>query len=120
MLFCQRGIFGAKFVAMKVAMEVMRGLRYKLRMMGVPVTGPTYAYGDNMSVIHNAQQSESTLKKKSNSIYYHAIRESAAMGEMVTAHIRTTENIAGLGTNVIPGGQKIDHLIGKLLHDLTV
>ena len=42
------------------------------------------------------------------------------MGEMVTAHIRTTENIAGLGTNVIPGGQKIDHLIGKLLHDLTV
>ena len=29
-------VFGAEFVAMKQAMEVSRGLRYKLRMMGVP------------------------------------------------------------------------------------
>ena len=49
-------------------METMRGLRYKLRMMGVPITGPTYAYGDNMSVIHNTQRPESTLRKKSNEI----------------------------------------------------
>ena len=84
----ETSVFGAEFVAMKVAMEVMRGLRYKLRMMGVPVTGPTYTYGDNMSVIHNTQRPESTLKKKSNSICFHAIRESVAMGEMATAHIR--------------------------------
>ena len=106
-------------MAMKVAMEVMRGLRYKLRMMGVPVTGPTYTYGDNMSVIHNTQRPESTLKKKSNSICFHAIRESVAMGEMTTAHIRTTENVADLGTKVIPGSQKRDHLVGKLLYDIT-
>ena len=115
----ETSVFGAEFVAMKVAMEVMRGLRYKLRMMGVPVTGPTYTYGDNMSVIHNTQRPESTLKKKSNSICFHAIRESVAMGEMVTAHIRTTENVADLGTKVIPGGQKRDHLVGKLLYDLA-
>lgn len=65
-------------------------------MMGVPISGPTCAYGDNMSVIHNIQRPESTLKKKSDSIAYHACRESVAMNEMRTAHIRSHENIADL------------------------
>jgi hypothetical protein len=69
----ESSVFGAEFVAMKHGMEKLRGLHYKLHMMGVPVTGPSYIYGDNMSVIHNTQRPESTLKKKSNSICYHAI-----------------------------------------------
>jgi hypothetical protein len=48
-------VFGAEFVAMKQGMEALQGLRYKLRMMGVSVSGPSYIYGDNMSVIHNTQ-----------------------------------------------------------------
>lgn len=66
----ETSVFGAKFVAMKVGMEALRGLRYKLRMMGIPLSGPSYIYGDNMSVIHNTQRPESTLKKKSNAICY--------------------------------------------------
>ena len=104
---------------MKIAMETMRGLRYKLRMMGVPVSGPTYAYGDNMSVIHNTQRPESTLRKKSNAICYHAIRESVAMNEMLTAHIRSVDNPADIGTKIIPGGEKRNHLVRKLLYDLA-
>lgn len=47
-------VFGAEFVAMKQGMEALRGIRYKLRMMGVELAGPSYIYGDNMSVIrHN-------------------------------------------------------------------
>ena len=42
-------VFGAEFVAMKHGIETLRGLRYKLRMMGVPLTGPAYIYGDNKS-----------------------------------------------------------------------
>ena len=34
--------FGSEFVAMKNCCEYLRGLRYKLRMMGIPVLGPTY------------------------------------------------------------------------------
>ena len=48
---------------MKNGMEVSRRLRYKLRMMGVPLEGPTYMYGENMSTIHNTQHPESQLKK---------------------------------------------------------
>ena len=73
--------------------------------MGIPIGGPTYVYdGDNMSVIHNTQRLESTLKKKSNSIAYHACRESVAMGESLTSHIRTHLNPADLATKVIRGG----------------
>ena len=97
-------MFGAELVALKVAMEAMRGMRCKLRMMGIEISGPTYAYGDNMSVIHNTQRPESVLKKKSNSICYHAIRESVAMGEMMTAHVRSADNPADICTKIISNG----------------
>ena len=73
-------VFGAEFVAMKTDVEALRGIRYKLRMMGVPLTGPTYVYGDNMSVIYNTSRHESTLKKKINYICYHAVRKAVASG----------------------------------------
>jgi hypothetical protein len=73
-------MFGTEFVAMKNGIETTRGLRYKLRMMGGTIDGPTYVYGDNMPVVHNTQRPESVLKNKSNAICYHAVRESATMG----------------------------------------
>jgi hypothetical protein len=60
----ENSVFGAEFVAMKIGMESLRGLRYKLRMMGVGIAGPSYIYGDNMSVIHNTQRPESMLKRR--------------------------------------------------------
>ena len=94
-------MFRAKFVAMKHGMETLKGLRYKLHMMGVQISGPSYIYGDNMSVIHNMQHLESTLKKKSNEICYHAIHKSVAMGESRTGHVATAENPANLATKII-------------------
>jgi hypothetical protein len=40
-------VFGAEFVAMKLGVEALQGIRYKLCMMGTPIAGPTYVYGDN-------------------------------------------------------------------------
>ena len=37
---------------MKTAVELIEGLRYKLRMMGIPLDGKTFVKADNMSVIH--------------------------------------------------------------------
>ena len=64
----ESSVFGAKFIAMKTGVEALRGIRYKLRMMGVPLTGPAYIFGNIMSVIYNISRPESTPKKKSNSI----------------------------------------------------
>ncbi len=39
---CETSSFGSKFCAVKTCCEYIRGLRYKLRMMGIPVENPTY------------------------------------------------------------------------------
>ena len=46
-------MLGAEFVAMKIVMDTIRGIRYKLRMMGVMISSLAYIYGDNMLVIQN-------------------------------------------------------------------
>ena len=89
----ETSVFGSEFVAMKAGMETLRGLLYKSLMMGDEISGPSYIYGDNMSVIQNTQRPESTLKKKSDSICYHAIRESVAMGESLTGHVKKQQTI---------------------------
>ena len=75
----EKAAFGSEFVAVTHGVETLHGLRYKLRMMGVHIDGPTYVYGDNMYVIFNTSRHESQLKKKSNSVCYHSVRESVAM-----------------------------------------
>ena len=89
----ERSVFGAEFAAMKSGMEHLRGLWYKLRMMGVPLSGTSYIYGENMSIIHNTQRPESTLKKKNNSISYHALREAVEMGECLNKNIPTKDKL---------------------------
>ena len=110
--------FGAEFVALKYSIERIRGLRYKLRMMGVQISGPTDVYGDNMSVIKNTERPGSTLKKKSNSICYHASRELVAMDESRMAHISTNESPADIASKIVGGGRKRTYLVGKLMHDI--
>ena len=110
--------FGAEFVAMKQAMEASRGLRYKLRMMGVNIEGPTDMYGDNMSTIHNTQHPESQLKKKSNSICYHSVREVVAMGRLLTGHVKTDENPTDILTKVVGGRIKRKNLVQVYLYDV--
>ena len=100
--------FGSEFMAMKTAAEVKRGFRYKLRMMGVPIDGATYVYGDNMSVLHNTSNPESTLKKKSNSIAYHVVREACAMKEMQTGYINTLDNVSDLMTKPQPWEERTE------------
>jgi hypothetical protein len=101
---------------MKNGNEASKGLRYKLRMMGVLLREPTYILGDNMSVIHNTQRPESVLKKKSIAICHHFMRESVAMGECLTARIRTEDNPADLCTKTIRGGQLRDRLVNMVLY----
>ena len=86
--------------------------------MEVPILGTSLIYRDNMSVIHNTQRPDSTLKKKSNSSCYHAIEEYMATGESMTGHVPLLDNPEDIFTKVVPGGAKRKHLIGKVLHEL--
>ena len=94
-------VCGSEFVAMKTGVEALRDIRYKLRMIGVPLTGLTYMYDDNMSVIYNTSLPESPLKKKSDSISYHAVGEAVASGEFLTTHCNTGDNYYHMMTKVL-------------------
>ena len=50
-------------MSMKLACEYIRGLGYKIRMMGIPFSGPCFLYGDNKLVLYNTTLPESTLKE---------------------------------------------------------
>ena len=102
---------------MKIIMETLQVIRCKLSIMGVPISGPWYIYRDNMSFIHNNQCPESTLKKKSNSIFYHTVYESVAMGESFTGHVGTNNICAYFDTKVLYGGKRRFH-VSNLLYNI--
>ena len=102
---------------MKQGVEALRGIRFKLQMMGVKIDGPTYVYGDNMSVINNTSKPESVLKKKSNSICYHFVREAVAVSECLTTHVPIARNWADLLTKVM-FGKKRRELVQGVLFDI--
>ena len=100
----------AEFLAMKIVTETLQGIKYKLRMMGGPIFCPSHIYGDHMSVIHNTQCNESTLKNKCNYICYQSVHGSVAKGESLTGHVGNNKHCAELSTKVLYGGKHNFHV----------
>jgi hypothetical protein len=86
--------YGLELVAARIAVDLLVEMRYKLRMLGVPIRQRSMMYGDNMSVVLNTTLPSSALKKKHNAIAYHRVREAVAAGIVEFEHIPTEENIA--------------------------
>ena len=90
-------------MALKTAVELVEGLRYELRMMGVPLEGFCRMKVDNMSVVHNASLPESMLKKKSNSIAYHYVRSKCAADILRVSYENTKTNLSDILTKIHSG-----------------
>jgi hypothetical protein len=90
--------YGAELVAARIAVEMIMEFRYKLRMMGIKVDGPSVLLVDNEAVVKNTTLPSSTLKKKHNAIAYHKVREAVAANIIKVAHIRTHLNVADILT----------------------
>ena len=90
---------------MKYCCEYIRGLCYKLQMMGIPWEDPAHISGDNQSVLANTNIPDSTLKKKSQIIAYHFIREGSARDYWRTSYVNTHDNEVDLLTKLLPSGE---------------
>ena len=90
--------YGAELVAGRMATETILEVRYKLRMLGIPLEKTSVLMGDNMSVILNTTLPSSVLKKKHNACAYHRIREAIAAGIIDFRHIKSEVNIADILT----------------------
>ena len=75
-------------------------------MIGIPLTEPAFVFGDNQSVLANATNLASMLKKKSHSLAFHHVREGCARDECRTAYVNTRNNVDDLFTKPIPSGEK--------------
>ena len=76
-------------------------------MMGIPVDEPTLIYGDNQSVLANTTMPGYTLKKKTQSIAFHHVREGAAREEWQTAYVNTHDNVSVMLTKPLPSGERV-------------
>jgi hypothetical protein len=106
--------FSAEFIALKVCLEAIEHMRFKLRCFGIPLPQgePTYVYCDNESVVKNTTSVESTLNKKHSSIAYHHCRWSVAAGVITITHISTHDNVADCFTKRLPASVR-NHLFGN-------
>jgi hypothetical protein len=106
--------FGSEFIAMKTAVELIEGLRFKLRMMGIPLDGSTNVFSDNEAVVKNTTKPESTLKMKHNAIAYRRVREAQAAETVRIAKEDGNTNLADIFTKLL-AGPKLRDLAGKIL-----
>ena len=102
-------------MALKTAVELSEGILYKILMMGIPVEVPMHMRCDNKSLVYNTSDPASTLKKKSNSIAYHFVREKAAAGILEVEHESTDTNLADILTKILIG-EKRDTMVKMILY----
>lgn len=112
---CESSTYGSELVAMRIARDLIVGLRIKLKCFGVPIDGPANVHCDNNGVIQNMSIPESTLSKKHNAINYHVIRESVAAKILRVGKEYTETNIADAFTKLLPYSRKYQLLRGILL-----
>ena len=91
---------------MKNAVELVTAIRYKLRMFGVTVDGPTDMFCDNKAVYKNSSTPESVLHKKHHSDAYHKFCEAVALGICRISKGDTETNLADIFTKVLPGPRR--------------
>ena len=93
--------YSAEFMAMKKAVEHIKGLRQALRAFGVSVTSPTEIRCDNKSVVSNTVIAASTLRNRQIGIAYHMCRESVAADIIRVFHIKSEFNRADILTKIL-------------------
>ena len=111
--------FGSKFLAMRIAVERIKALRYKLRMFWVPITSPANVFCGNQGVVKNTSIPDSTLLKKHKAVNYHSVCEAAACGIVCIGKEDIDTNLSDVLMKVLTKGQK-DNLISYMLYPHSV
>jgi hypothetical protein len=106
--------YGSEFMVARHSAEQIMDLRYTLRMMGIPIDGPAWMFGDNFSVITSSTIPQSTLNKRHNALSYHRVRECIASGILYFIHVEGCYNPSDVLTKYL-GWAKFWPLIQPLL-----
>jgi hypothetical protein len=106
--------YQAEFSALRTAVEEAQSLRYMLRCLGIPIpfdgSAPTRLFGDNFSVIQNANDPDATLKKKHVAISFHVVREAIAAGVVAPYWLKGKHNVSDIMTKQITSQAFLGHV----------
>ena len=106
--------YGTEFIAARVAIEQIMEMRVYLRYLGVPISGPTYLYGDNKSVVDSGSIPYFKLHKRHLILCYHRVREAVASGLLYFIHIAGSDNPADVLSKAW-GNQQVWNVLQPLL-----
>ena len=101
--------FLAEYLAMKLCIEDVEFLRFKLKMFGIPLSKDkpsTYILCDNESVVKIASNVESSLNKKHSAVAYNFTRSNVAAGVCKIAWIPNGGEYCRRDDQATPGGHK--------------
>jgi hypothetical protein len=82
--FCKRqetvetATYGSEFMVARQATQKITDLQYTLRIMGIPLDGPSWMFGDNASLNTSSTIHHSTLNNRHNALSYHCVRKRIA------------------------------------------
>lgn len=93
--------YSAEMCAAKMGAEEAVDVRYMLRSLGIPLTGPTLLIGDNLGQLVSTTSPGSECKKKTCAIYFHFVRECNAAGIVRLAKIPSEDNYSDCWTKAL-------------------
>ena len=100
--------FGSEFVALRIARDLIVGLRYKLRIFGVPIVGSASVLCDNQGVVKNTRLPDSVISKRHNAINYNVFREAVAAGIIRVGKEDGQTNLADAFTKMLLRNRRFD------------
>ncbi len=107
--------FGSEIVAMKISVELIEALKYKLIMFGILIDGLTHVFCNNEAMTKNTIYPEPTLKKKHYAIAYHRAREAVVAGTIRVTKEEGKTNLADVLTKPLPQITR-DYLCNKFMY----
>ena len=67
---------------MRIGIDLIVALIYKLSMFDVPLDGPSGLVCYDQGVVNNTRLTQSTLSKKHNAVNYHVVSKAAVAGTL--------------------------------------
>ena len=102
-------------MALRIAMELLVSLRYKLRIFYIPIDGPADVFFDNIYVTKNLTSPQSEMKKRHNEICYQRVREAQAAEIIRVGLIQGEYNQDDLGTKTTLSNERWYELVNEIM-----
>ena len=106
--------YESEFMVSRQATEHIIDISYTLLMMGIPIEGPSWMFGDNQGVITSSTIPQSYLNKRHNALSYHRVRKCIDAGIIYFMYIESIYHPADVLTKCL-GRNKFWPLIQPIL-----